>query len=139
MVRGSSQMNSPTACPDCLRRAWLLGLLGPYIEKIATGAVGSRSPELLRLSNEDLVEVAAPKVAAQLLGRVAALGEGEFAAELAAARCWSCCRHGELYPAGLRDAADAPWALIGRGDPGLLAGLEPFTAVTVVGSRRATS
>jgi DNA processing protein len=39
----------------------------------------------------------------------------------------------------LRDASDAPWALIGRGDPGLLAGLEPFAAVTVVGSRRATS
>ena len=44
-----------------------------------------------------------------------------------------------LYPAGLRDAADAPWALIGRGDPGLLDGLEPFGAVTIVGARRATS
>ena len=139
MARQPIRTSSPTACPDCLRRAWLLGLLGPYIEKIATGAVGSRSPELLRLSNEDLVEVAAPKVGAQLLGRVAALGEEELAAELAAARCWACCRHGELYPAGLRDAPDAPWALIGRGDPGLLAGLEPFAAVTVVGSRRATS
>jgi DNA processing protein len=130
---------SPTACPDCLRRAWLLGLLGPYIEKIATGSVGSRSPELLRLGSEDLVEAAAPKVGAQLLGRVAAIPEGQFAAELEQARCWACCRHGDLYPVGLRDAADAPWALIGRGDPGLLAGLEPFGAVTVVGSRRATS
>jgi DNA processing protein len=129
----------PRACPDCLRRAWLLALLGPYIEKIATGTVGSRSPELLRLSNEDLVAAAAPKVGAQLLGRVGAIPEQEFADELAAARCWACCRHGELYPAGLRDAADAPWALIGRGDPALLAGLEPFGAVTVVGSRRATS
>lgn len=132
-------MAEPRACPDCLRRSWLLASLGPYIEKIATGAVGSRSPELLRLSNEDLVAVAAPKVATQLLGRVAAMPEQHFATELAAAQCWACCRHGDLYPAGLRDAADAPWALIGRGDPGLLDGLEPFGAVTIVGARRATS
>jgi DNA processing protein len=130
---------SPRACPDCLRRSWLLAALGPYIERTATGSPGSRSPELLRLSNEDLVAVAAPKVATQLLARVAALSEQHLAEQLRAARCWACCRHGELYPVGLRDAGDAPWALIARGNPGLLEGLEPFGAVTVVGSRRATS
>jgi len=129
----------PRACPDCLRRAWLLALLGPYVEKIASGEVGSRSPELLRLGNDDLLAAAAPKVAAQLLGRVEALSEAHFAAELTAAGCWACCRHGDLYPDSLRDAADAPWALVGRGDPGLIDGLEPFGAVTVVGARRATS
>jgi DNA processing protein len=127
------------ACPDCLRRSWLLSLLGPYIERIATGEPGARAPELLRLSNEDLVAVAAPKVAAHLLARVAALSERHLAEELRAAQCWACCRHGDLYPEGLRDAADAPWALIGRGDPGLLAGLKPVGAVTIVGARRATS
>ncbi len=132
-------MVEPSACPDCLRRSWLLALLGPYIEKIATGAIGSRSPELLRLSNEDLVAAAAPKVAGQLLGRIAALDERYLTAELAAAQCWACCRHGDLYPEGLRDAPDAAWALIGRGDPGLLSELEPFGAVTIVGARRATS
>jgi len=129
----------PCACPDCLRRSWLLALLGPYVERIATGEPGSRSPELLRLGNEDLVEVAAPKVRAQLLGRVVALSERQLQEELMAAGCWACCRHDDIYPVGLRDAADAPWALIGRGDPGLIGGLEPFGAVTVVGSRRATS
>jgi DNA processing protein len=129
----------PRACPDCLRRSWLLALLGPYVERIATGSPGSRSPELLRLSNQDLVAAAAPKVAAQLLGRVEAMPEQHLAEELLAAQCWACCRHGDLYPDGLRDAADAPWALIGRGDPRLFDGLEPFGAVTVVGSRRATS
>jgi DNA processing protein len=39
----------------------------------------------------------------------------------------------------LREAADAPWALIGRGDPTLLADLEPYGAVTIVGARRATA
>jgi DNA processing protein len=132
-------MSEPRACPDCLRRSWLLALLGPYIEKIATGAPGSRSPELLRLSSEDLAEVAAPKVAGQLLGRVAAISERHFERELLAAQCWACCRHDGLYPAALRDAADAPWALIGRGDPALLEGLEPDGVVTVVGARRASS
>ena len=127
------------ACLECLRRSWLLAALGPYVERIATGEVGSRSPELLRLSNEDLVQVAAPKVAEQLLARIGSLSEERLNEELSLAACWACCRHGELYPEGLRDADDAPWALIGRGDPGLLEGLEPHGAVTIVGARRATS
>jgi DNA processing protein len=132
-------MAEPRACLECLRRSWLLAALGPYVEKIATGEVGSRSPELLRLSNEDLVAAAAPKVAQQLLARVAALPEEKMGEELALADCWACCRHHELYPESLRDAADAPWALIGRGSPKLLDGLEPYETVTIVGARRATS
>jgi DNA processing protein len=132
-------MAEPRACLECLRRSWLLAALGPYVERIATGEVGSRSPELLRLSNEDLVEVAAPKAAGQLLARTAALPEERLNEELALAGCWACCRHGDLYPDSLRDAADAPWALIARGSPKLLDGLEPFEAVTIVGARRATS
>jgi DNA processing protein len=108
------------------------------VEKIATGEVGKRSPELLRLSNENLVEVVAPKVAQQLLGRVEALSEVRLLEELLLAECWACCRHGDLYPGSLRDALDAPWALIGRGSSKLLAGLEQFEAVTIVGARRAT-
>jgi DNA processing protein len=127
------------ACGDCLRRSWLLAALGPYVERISTGDVGSRSPELLRLSNEDLVEVAAPKIAGQMLARIAALPETRLSEELELAGCWACCRHGDLYPASLRDAADAPWALIGRGSPRLLERIEPFETVTIVGARRATS
>jgi len=132
-------MAEATACLECLRRSWLLAALGPYVEKVATGAVGSRSPELLRLSNEDLVEVAASKVATQMLLRLESLSEDRLLEELALAECWACCRHGALYPASLRDAPDAPWALIGRGDPRMLDGLEPFETVTIVGARRATS
>lgn len=132
-------MAEPVACPECLRRSWLLAALGPYIEKIATGEVGSRSPELLRLSNEDLIEVVSPKVAEQMLARVEVLSEERLREELLMAQCWACCRHSALYPDSLRDAADAPWALIGRGDAQLLDGLEPFGTVTIVGARRATS
>jgi DNA processing protein len=132
-------MGSPSACPDCLRRAYLLARLAPYIEKVATGAPGSRSPELLALSSEDLAAAVAPKVAGQMLDRVAAIPERRLASDLTAARCWACCRHDALYPSGLRVAPDAAWALIGRGDPALLDRLDPCEAVTVVGARRASS
>jgi DNA processing protein len=117
----------------------LLSLLGPYLEKTATGSVGRRSPELLRLSNEDLVEVVAPSAGTKMIGELATRGEGWFDERLEEAGCWAICRHDDRYPPGLRDAPDAPWALLGRGDLGLLEAIEPTAAVTVVGSRRATS
>jgi len=129
----------PDACPDCLRRSWLLAHLAPYIEKIATGSPGRRSPELLRLSNEDLAAAAAPRVADQVLSQVAALPEADLRERIEAAHCWACCRHDPVFPAGLGDAADAPWMLIGRGDPALLPQLTPEQAVTVVGARRAST
>lgn len=132
-------MTEPHACPGCLRRSRLLAHLAPYIERIATGAPGSRSPELLRLSNEDLAEVAAPTVAAQVLAQVEAVPERQLQADLRAAQCWACCRHDSRFPSGLHDAADAPWALIGRGDHALLDRLEPENLVTLVGARRASS
>ena len=133
-----SQLN-PQACPECLRRSRLLAHLAPYIEKIATGAVGRRSPELLRLGNEDLATVAAPQVADQILAQIAAPPVERLHAELTAAQCWACCRHDPLFPPGLSDAPDAPWALTGRGDPTLLRQLTPENAVTVVGARRAST
>jgi len=123
----------------CLRRSWLLGLLGSFLEKTATGKVGRRSPELLRLGNEDLVEVVAPGPGQKLIGEVEARGEGWYAERLQEAECWAICRHDDRYPPGLRDAADAPWALLGRGASALLESIEPQAAVTIVGSRRATT
>jgi DNA processing protein len=127
------------ACVGCLRRSWLLALLGPFLEKTATGKVGRRSPELLRLSDEDLVEVVAPGAGGKMLEDLAALDEGWFAERLDQAECWSICRHDDRFPPGLRDAADGPRALLGRGDFALFEAIEPQAAVTIVGSRRATS
>ncbi len=132
-------MSEPGACLDCLRRSRLLAHLAPYIERIATGALGARSPELLRLSNEDLAIAAAPKVAEQVLAQVEAAPENRLRGDLLAAQCWACCRHDPRYPSGLRDAPDAPWALVGRGDPAFLKRLDPDGVVTVVGARRASS
>jgi DNA processing protein len=65
--------------------------------------------------------------------------ESRLQADLEAAGCWACCKHDPQFPTGLRDAPDAPWALVGRGDPALLDRLEPEGTVTVVGSRRAST
>lgn len=132
-------MSEPHACPECLRRSWLLALLGPYIERDFSSGRASRQWELLQLDNPALVSAVAPKVAEQLLGRVGALTEPHFEAELLLANCWATCRHHDLYPDALREVPDAPWALIGRGDPGVLEGLQARRIVTVVGARRATS
>jgi len=130
--------NEPRACPDCLRRGWLLAHLAPYIER-AAAAPGVRSPELLGLSNTDLAMAVAPQVAEQVLTQASVVPERRLLADLIAAECWATCRHDERYPAGLRTAPAAPWALIGRGDPVRLGRLEPSASVAVVGSRRATS
>jgi DNA processing protein len=122
-----------------LRRSWLLSSLGPFLEKTATGKVGRRSPELLRLSDEDLVEAVAPKAGPKMLAEVEALREGWFVERLVEAECWAICRHDDRYPPGLRDAADAPKALLGRGALPLFEAIEPQAAVTIVGSRRASS
>lgn len=127
------------ACVVCLRRSWLLASLGGFLERTATGKVGRRSPELLRLSDEDLVEVVAPEAGPGMLAELATRGEGWFAERLEQAECWAICRHDDRYPPGLRDAADGPRAILGRGDFGLLEAIEPQEAVTIVGSRRATS
>jgi DNA processing protein len=132
-------VSEPRACSECLRRSRLLAHLAPYIERVATGSPGSRSPELLRLGNEDLAAAVAPKVAEQVLAQVSVVPERRLLDDLVAAKCWACCRHDELYPSGLRDAADAPWALIGRGDVAHLKRLAPEEAVTIVGARRATA
>lgn len=126
-------MHRMTVCPDCLRRCWLLSLLGPYIER-HRGDAG-----LLALDDERLVELVAPQVGGHLLARIAAQSERSMREELARAGCWAVCRHDEEYPLGLRDLEDAPAALIGRGDSGLLFGVKPSDMVAIVGARRATS
>lgn len=132
-------MSTPTACPACLRRTRLLGLLGPYIERATIAPTNPGVFELLRLGDEKLVETVAPKVVAQLLARVEAVPEAHLDAELAAASCWATCRHDEFYPQALHDDPAAPAALVGRGDSALLAAFEWSEAAALVGARRATS
>jgi DNA processing protein len=132
-------MSEVHACPECLRRSWLLSRLGPFLEKASTSSVGWRSPELLRLSSEDLVEAVAPGAGSKPIDELAGRDHAWFAARLEDAECWAVCRHDDRYPIGLREAVGAPRALIGRGEQTLLKEIAPEVAVAIVGSRRATS
>lgn len=132
-------MSHCRACPQCLRRSWLLSLAAPYIERTLAPMPGRGVLELLCLGNEALVEEVAPRVASTLLARVEALGGGHFAERLQAAGCWATCRHDRFYPEPLAEVPGVPAALIGRGDPALLVGFESSQAATLVGARRASS
>lgn len=132
-------MTEPRACPECLRRSWLLGSAAPYIEEAMAGEGAPGIARLLGLDNYDLATAVAPSMAASLVGQAEALAENYFSAQLHTARCWATCRHDERYPAPLREAGAAPWALIGRGDPSRLESIAWSDSVSVVGSRRATS
>lgn len=127
-----------SACSECLRRSWLIARLGAWIQKVVDDRDGRRTPELLRLSSEDLVAVAAAKQADEILSWNESLTEGEMTGSLQRAGCWACCRHDERFPEGFADGADAPAAVIGRGGGIPLAEIGLANSVTIVGARKAT-
>ncbi len=105
---------------------------------MASSSPGSRTAELLGLSDADLLRAAAPREAERLGGRVAAIGESEMHRRLDVAGCWAICRHEDRFPEALRRQADGPRSLICRGDAFHLRRFEADEAVTIVGSRRAS-
>lgn len=126
------------ACVECLRRCWLVGRLGPFIQTACDDRAGRRTPELLRLESDDLLRIVAPRKQDELLTWADGLKQGEMLAVLDDADCRAVCRHHESFPAGLSDGADSPPVLICRGDRLPLDALNPQECVTVVGARRAT-
>jgi DNA processing protein len=133
-------MSVPTVCPDCLRRAQLLASLAPYIEKTAIESAAPPLADLLSLGNDHLARSVASEAAERLLAETAAIPERVLRSGLDTAGCWATCRHDSLFPRSLRDAADAPWCLFGRGDPCFMSNLDKKqNAVTIVGARRATT
>jgi len=135
----ATRSQAPRACETCLRRLQLLGVLTPFIEKVATGEPGGRSAELLALADDALARAVAGRKAERLLAEAAEADPPVLRRRLREADCWVVCRHHDAYPEALRDAGDAPPALVGRGDPAGLGRLRPEGTVTVVGARRATS
>lgn len=133
-----SEIESGSACLECLRRCWLVGRLGPFIQVACDDRPGRRTPELLRLAGEDLVRAVAPGKVDQLMSWADSLPESELRRALDEAGCWACCRHDPAFPEGLTDGADAPPVLIGRGCGFGLRELAPDRSVTLVGARRST-
>lgn len=136
--RSGPGVNARSACPECLRRSWLIGRLGAWIQNVVDDRPGRRTPELLRLGSEDLVKAVAPRHADEILTWNTSLGEAGMIEALEDADCWACCRHADDFPPGFADGADAPVAVIGRGRGLRLAELALDSSVTVVGARKAT-
>jgi len=129
----------PRACPDCLRRAWLIGSLAGFIDKAVDNTGGSRAHELLALPNGELARAMARSRADEFLERAAERDPESLRAVIAEARAWAVCRHDSLYPDSFGALGDPPAVLFGRGDPELLGRFSEEAMVTIVGSRRASS
>jgi DNA processing protein len=130
---------NPRSCPDCLRRAWLIGSLVGCIDKAVDHTTGNRAHELLALPNEELARAMARSRASELLERAAERDPERLRAAVAGARAWAVCHHDPLYPSSLTALGDPPAVLFGRGNHELLAGFSAGEMVTIVGSRRASS
>jgi DNA processing protein len=132
-------MMAPEACEDCIRRAVLVAHLAPLIEVIAMDKPGKRSGELLALPDDDLATAVARGDGPSLLAEARERDLGALRVEMAAGSMWAVCRHDPHYPEVLQGDPQAPRALFGKGDAALLPELGPESAVTIVGSRRASA
>ncbi|MDX6657267.1 MAG: processing protein, partial [Solirubrobacteraceae bacterium] len=119
-----------SACDECLRRTWLIARLAGWVE--LARHQGKRLPEVLALSDDDLLRAVAPSEHARSLRELAALDLGVFRGAYARAGLEADCRHARGYPAALRDDRSAP-AVVSRTGP-----LPGGPAVAVVGTRRAS-
>ena len=79
---GGAGVDARSACPECLRRSWLIARLGAWIQRVVDDRAGSRTPELLRLDSETLVAAVAAKQADKILAWNASLTEGEMVAAI---------------------------------------------------------
>lgn len=131
-------VSAESACERCLRRSWLIAALAPYIQVVCDDLPGKRTPELLRLDDEDLAEAAAGRKMDLILTEVATVSAGQMVGSLESSGCWACCHHDDGFPEGLSDGADGPRILIGKGDGLRLGDLATTSSVTIVGARRAT-
>ena len=125
------------ACDACLRRTWLLGRLAGRLEIAVRRR--ERLPEVLALSDSDLVAALAPESRDRLLGELERFDADRARARVRAAGLAAHCRHDEGYPPVLNDLGDQPAILHVRGEAGALERFDPEAAVAIVGARRASS
>jgi DNA processing protein len=128
------------ACTDCRRRSWLLGKLGVRLDYRSRDE--SRLLELLRLSDEALIEAVGGRRRGQLraewLRRLDRRGAEETPSEEEQdAGVQTICRHRSGYPSGLGDDSGAPrmlHVLGGAHAAQRLARLTSRPTVAIVGS-----
>ena len=126
-------MSAARACPECLRRAWLLVRLAGHLD-----TERGRTSELLDRGDEDLIEAVAGGGAAEVRAEWESFDPGPYRERCETAEVETLCRCDSAYPSRL-------WAL--QGEPAVLhvaGGLERFLelagrdSVAIVGARRAS-
>ena len=126
-----------SACAACLKRAELLGMLGPRIADL--GRPSSDMRGLLALTNEDLIKAVCGEQAERFEARLERFEPEAMRSRAEAASLRAVCRHDKAFPDGLENLHDAPHALFVRGHLEALAELNDLPAVAIVGGRRAST
>ena len=120
-------------CDRCLRRAYLVGHLGPRIagllDRPRREALG-----LLGLSEEGLIAAAGGSPDAERF--LESFEPAAARSEIERSDVAAVCLHAPRYPPGLRDLPDQPAVVFLRGDPERLDDLIERPAVALVGTRR---
>jgi DNA processing protein len=125
------------SCDACLRRALLIAHLAPRIAGLL-GTVERRATGLLGLAEHDLIAAAAGRRVDEALAFLDALDTELESETLAGAGFVVVCAHSPDYPPQLRDLADAPAVLFGKGSTEVLSMVAEEPVVTIVGTRRAS-
>jgi DNA processing protein len=116
------------ACDACLRRTWLVARLAGWIE--LARHEGRRLPEVLALSDEDLVAAVAASELVRTMRQLEQLDMAGLRDAYGRAGLAAVCRHEDDYPRSLRDDRAAPPIVSWTG------AMATGPAVAVVGSRR---
>jgi DNA processing protein len=126
------------ACDACLRRAELLGVLGPRVaDLVKPGAERTRT--LLALPDEDLVFAVAGPRAEAVWTQMEGFDPNLMRARMRARELTAVCRHDAAYPERLAQLPDAPSPLFMRGDPELVSEAATTPSVAIVGTRKAST
>ncbi len=122
-----------SACPPCLRRAWLLGALNGRLEY--RGRDHARLVSMLELSDEELIQAIGADERESLLARYAQLDTSRMPPPEGVQRI---CRHDPRYPRALASGKGSPWMLHVTGGIARLEELLAEPVVAIVGTRRAS-
>jgi DNA processing protein len=120
------------ACPDCLRRGWLLAELSPTLDYHAHDA--GALLELLALGDRELVHALSGRRRADLIDRYTRFDATELRS---APGVETLCRHTARHPGAL-DGEPGPRALHVAGSARRLSDLAAGSTVAIVGSTRPT-
>jgi DNA processing protein len=128
-----------SACADCLRRSFLLGLLAPRIAGLLQRP-DRRAPALLSLGQDELIAAVGGDRASEVRARLESFDPRHARKELEHAGVGAACRHGDVFPPALLELPDCPAAVyfVPR-DVGRLQAMAAPPAVAVVGARRAST